>query len=188
MKPLLINVIGFYAAWFACVLGAAYDYYLIGPLAVFVVMLVHLTLHGSPKPELMLAGLCFAAGFVVDSALVATGIMTLKPDFMPQGVTTFWMMCMWVNFGLTLNVSLKILRRHRWIAVFLGLTGGPAAYYTGQQLGALTLPDPLWMPLAVIGLAWGAATPFLVWAAQWLQSRFRNDPMPSAFPLEGGAR
>ena len=36
MKRLVINVVGFYVGWFACVLGAAEGYPLAGPLAVLV--------------------------------------------------------------------------------------------------------------------------------------------------------
>ena len=41
MNPILINVVTFYGAWFACILGAAHQYWLLGPLVVIAALGVH---------------------------------------------------------------------------------------------------------------------------------------------------
>jgi hypothetical protein len=171
MIPLLINIVGFYLGWFACVLGAAKGYWALGPITVLLLLVVHLKLHRPRRAELALAGIAFLLGLIADSGLTFSGIMVPQRDFMPAGFTTFWMTCMWVNFALTLNVALKCLYSRPWIAALLGLLGGPAAYYTGARLGAINIPDPLWTHLAVIGAAWAVVTPWLVWCAQRLKQR-----------------
>lgn len=193
MIAMLINIVGFYLGWFACVLGAAHGFAALGPVVVLLLLILHLKLHRCFwRAELALAGISFIMGFLVDSGLAAAGVMVLARDFMPQGLTTFWMMCMWFNFALTLNVALKCLHGRPWISALLGLLGGPAAYYTGERLGAITIPDPFWIHLAAIGAAWAAVTPMLVWAARKLKVRFTvssvTDPSPvKSFP-EGGER
>ena len=52
------------------------------------------------------------------------------------------MVMLWVNFAMTLNVSLGRLRGKYLLAGILGAFGGPMAYYGGAELGAMTaLPN-----------------------------------------------
>jgi hypothetical protein len=180
MIALLVNIIGFYLGWFACVMGAANGLVWLGPAVVSLLLLLHLRLQRPRRAELALVGISFLLGFAVDSILVAANVMVLVPDFMPEGVTTFWMMCMWVNFALTLNVALKCLYNRPVISALLGLLGGPAAYYTGAGLGAIVIPDGLWVRLAAIGVAWALVTPLLVWFAKKLRMQFSDDAKAEA--------
>jgi hypothetical protein len=187
MTRLLINIVGFYAGWFACVLGAAREAPWIGPLTVLVLLVVHVRLNPPVKAELALAGLSFALGFIVDSAMTLAGAFSVRLDLLPAGFTSIWMMAMWVNFAMTLNVALKVLKHHPGYAFLLGAAGGPAAYYTGALLGAVRISQPLVLNLAVIGAAWGLVTPLLVLCAGKLRSRFTRKEVLSMKCLnEGG--
>ena len=74
------------------------------------------------------------------------------------------MICLWLNFAATLNVSMAWLRGSYIPAAAFGAVGGPLAYYSGAKLGAMeALPTTTEMLLLAIG--WGFMTPLLVWYA-----------------------
>jgi hypothetical protein len=172
MTRLLVNIIGFYVGWFSCVLGAAKEQYLLGPLVVLVLFALHLKLNTPRRAEAALAGLSLVAGFVVDSVLVAAGVMSVNRGFLPEPVTSLWMAALWVNFAMTLNVALVRMQGHVWIAVVLGALGGPSAYYSGGKLGAAAIHDPLWLNLVILAVVWGVLTPVLSWLAGKLSRRY----------------
>ena len=77
------------------------------------------------------------------------------------------MICLWLNFAATLNVSMAWLRGRYILAAAFGAVGGPLAYYSGARLGATeALPTTTGMLLLAIG--WGIMTPLLVWLARAL--------------------
>ena len=102
----LINIILFQAAWFTAVLGAARgnDWY--GPLAVLLVLSVHLVLTDDRRGELTLMLVAGTIGFFFDTALSAAGIVTPRGNIFPHPLSQPWMISLWPNFAATLNVSL----------------------------------------------------------------------------------
>jgi hypothetical protein len=171
MTRMLVNIIGFNAGWFACVLGAASGHHWIGPAAVAILLLIHLRLNRPRRAEAALAAIAGAAGFVVDTLLIATGVFDPVRFILPAPLSTFWLVTMWINFGMLLNVSLKRLQGMPLVAAALGLLGGPSAYYGGYKLGAVTFDEPLWIRLAVLAAAWAAVTPLLLLIARFLRER-----------------
>jgi len=74
------------------------------------------------------------------------------------------MVCLWLNFAATLNVSMAWLSGRYLLAAAFGAIGGPLAYYSGARLGATeALPTTNGMLLLAVG--WGLMTPLLVWLA-----------------------
>jgi hypothetical protein len=163
----VINVVLFQAAWFAAVLGAAHGTFWIGPLSMIPVLAVHLALQENRKGEvkLLLAG--GMIGFLFDTVFVAGGVFTPLQHLFPRPFSPPWMICLWLNFAATLNVSMAWLRGRYILATAFGAVGGPLAYYGGAKLGATeALPTTTGMLLLAIG--WGIMTPLLVWLAHAL--------------------
>jgi hypothetical protein len=166
----LLNIILFQAAWFTAVLGAARgnDWY--GPLAVALVLSVHLVLTDDRRGELMLMLVAGSLGFCFDTALSATGIVTPRGHIFPYPLSQPWMISLWLNFAATLNVSLAWLKGRYLLAAIFGAVGGAGSYYGGARLGAtLALPDVNGILLLAGG--WGIMTPFLVWLAKRFQKK-----------------
>ena len=69
----LINFAAFQLGWFASVLGAASGKPWLGPLAVAIVIALHLHLSDKSGPEIRLIGFALSLGLVVDSLILATG-------------------------------------------------------------------------------------------------------------------
>lgn len=165
VSKLLINFIGFQAGWFACVLGAANGYPLLGPAVVLAVLSVHLRMSEAPRRELFLLIVAAITGAVFDSALVRTGWLVYPNGLLWSGTAPYWIVAMWPLFATTLNVSLRWLHNRPLLGVLLGATGGPLSYLAGARLGGLEFIDQQ-AALVYLAIGWGIATPVLVSLAQ----------------------
>ena len=168
MTPLLgkaTNAVLFQAAWFAAVLGAARGYFWLGPLAMLPVLALHLARCDNRRGELRLLSAAGLLGFVFDSVLVRFGIILPLAHLFPRPFSPPWMICLWVNFAITLNVSLSWLGGRYLLASFFGALGGPLAYYSAGKLGA-TEALPTGRGMLVLALGWAVMTPLLVWLAR----------------------
>ena len=169
-----VNVALFQAAWFAAVLGAARGMPWLGPLAMLPTLAVHLLLQEDRQAEVKLLLAAGVLGFIFDTAFVAGGVFTPLQHLFPRPLSPPWMVCLWLNFAATLNVSMAWLRGRYLLALLFGAIGGPLAYYSGARLGATeTLPTTTGMLLLAIG--WGAMTPLLVWLARIFSSKTEPD-------------
>ncbi len=170
MKPLThkaVNVILFQAAWFAAVLGAARGMLWLGPVAMIPTLAVHLALQENRRGEVKLLLTACLLGFLFDTAFVWGGVFTPLQHLFPRPFSPPWMICLWLNFAATLNVSMAWLRRRYLLAALFGAIGGPLAYYSGAKLGATeALPTTTGMLLLAVG--WGLMTPLLFWLARAL--------------------
>jgi hypothetical protein len=94
------------------------------------------------------------------------------------------MTALWANFATTLNVSLVSLQTRPWLAALLGLVGGPAAYWGGAELGAMSFLDPT-AGLIALALGWGILTPLLLALARLLSAPSATPPSPQPSPTRG---
>ena len=166
----VINVALFQAVWFAAVLGTARGMLWLGPLSMIPVLAIHLTLQENRRGEVKLLLAAGLLGFIFDTAFVAGSVFTPLQHLFPRPFSPPWMICLWLNFAATLNVSMAWLRGRYLLAAAFGAIGGPLAYYSGAKLGATeALPTTTGMLLLAIG--WGAMTPFLVRLATLFRDR-----------------
>jgi hypothetical protein len=157
----VINVTLFQAAWFAAVLGAARGVLWLGPLVMVPVIAIHLALQADRKGELKLLLAAGILGFIYDTAFVSGGVFTPLQHLFPRPYSPPWMICLWVNFAATLNVSMAWLRGRYLLATLFGAVGGPLAYYSGAKLGA-TEALPTTTGMLLLALGWGLMTPLLI--------------------------
>jgi hypothetical protein len=168
MSPLMlkaVNVILFQAAWFAAVLGAAGGMLWLGPLVMLPVLAIHLSLLDNRPGELKLLLAAGLLGFFYDTAFVSWGVFTPLQHLFPRPFSPPWMICLWINFAATLNVSMAWLRGRYFLAAVFGAIGGPLAYYSGAKLGA-TEALPSYNGMLLLAIGWGIMTPLLVWLAK----------------------
>lgn len=157
----LTNLALMQVSWFACVLGAANDLPWTGVLVSIAVVAWHLLRTGQPRKETMVLLSALGVGFTLDSALASSGLMTFRSGTVVTGLTTPWMLSLWLGFSTTLNASLRWLMTHPLFAVLFGAVGGPLAYWSGAKLGAIGLNRPT-LGLLCIGLGWASAMGFFV--------------------------
>jgi hypothetical protein len=163
MTRRLVYFAGMQASWFACVLGAARDLPLIGPLAVLVFATVHLAGVQDRRRE---AGLLLAAGvvgYVFDSVLVLTNVLTFPGHARAGWPSPIWMVALWVNLAVTLHSTMDWLSRRYALAALAGAILAPPAYLAGVRAGAAHLGGRA--SLFAIAILWALAMPLLVWLA-----------------------
>lgn len=159
--PMAVNFVAFQIGWFACVLGAAKGYAFEGALIALAIVAAHIAFAARPGREFALVAAAAATGAVADSLLAASGWLRYDAGVLVQGTAPYWIVAMWALFAITLNVSMRALRNRLWLGALLGLFGGPAAYYAGANLGALTLVHHL-PALVALAAGWALATPMLL--------------------------
>jgi len=169
MAKLLLNAGLFQAAWFAAVLGAAYERAWLGPLVLLPVLAINLAMASDRRSELKLWAVAGVLGLLFDTALVATGVFTPRRQLFPHPFSPPWMIGLWLNFAATLNQSLGWLHARSLLAALFGAVGGPLAYYGGARLGA-TEAIPGVEGLLILAIGWGVITPLLFKLARNLRS------------------
>lgn len=163
-----VNFLAFQIGWFACVLGAAKGYAFEGALVALAIVAAHIAFAARPGREFALVAAAAATGAVADSLLAASGWLRYDAGVLIEGTAPYWIVAIWALFAITLNVSMRALRDRLWLGALLGLVGGPAAYYSGAKLGALTLVQAL-PALAALALGWALVTPLLLTLALRLE-------------------
>jgi hypothetical protein len=157
----LVNFVLFQAGWFACVLGAARGVRWLPPIAVAVVVVVHLAVRRQRGREILLLAIAAVFGAAADSALIAARFYQPVRWFLPAPATALWLILMWVNFATTMTGCLAWLQGRRLLGAVLGAVGGPMTYYAGERLNALALARPLSWGLGGIAVLWAIAVPLL---------------------------
>lgn len=172
---IILNVVLFQVGWFACVLGAGKGNIFIGPIAVIFILVIHLTMWRERiHAELKLAGSSLIIGLAFDSMLTATGIHSPVRELIPEPFSELWLLALWVNLAIIINVSLHRLHGKHMLQALLGGIGGPAAYWSGEKLNAISLGEPLWFSLGTLAICWAVATPILFKAANLLNRLVSN--------------
>ena len=162
---IVVNVIAYQCAWFACVLSAAAQRPLIGVIVVVIIVLWHLWSAREPRRELRLVTIAALCGAAFETLLVASGWVHMEPTVLLGRITPLWMVALWAAFATTLNVSLRALRPHYLWSALLAAAGAPLAYFAGARLGALQWVNEV-PALLVIALGWALLTPLLMKSAQ----------------------
>jgi hypothetical protein len=161
----LINFLVFQLGWLACVLGGAYHLPWLGTGAVALAVGWHLSQAAAPWRELTLVALVGVTGAFWDSLLVAAGLLVYPSGTLVSGTAPHWIVAMWLLFATTLNVSLRWLRHRYVLAMLCGAVAGPLAYYAGEKLGGVEIPQPA-VALTVLSIGWAVLLPLLTVLAQ----------------------
>jgi len=157
----LANFAVFEAAWFAAVLGAAHGVPLWGTAAVAAAVAWHLGVSARPRREAALVASVAAIGLVVESALVLQGHVVYASGQPVAWLAPYWMVALWAEFAIALNVTLRWLKHRPVLAGVLGALAGPLSFVGGVRLGGARFVDA---PAALLTLAgvWGVLMPLLM--------------------------
>jgi hypothetical protein len=182
MKRKVINFALFQAGWFTCVLAAAADRAWLGPLAVLLVLAIHLTLIERSWAELAFLMVAGALGTVLDSLQVWLGAVRFAGPRTLNVLCPLWITALWFGFSTTLNVSLGWLRQRYVLAAILGAVAGPLTYLGAARLGALEIPSTLFA-VATVGLEYAVILPLLLLVSGMI--RRSGEPRDETDPQTG---
>ena len=150
-----INFIAFQIVWFAAVGGAAKAIWWAGPVALVIFVLYHFRSGVAVRGDFKLMWLALVLGFVTDTLMAASGLSTYSSPVPVAPFAPLWILSLWVGFALTLNHSLHYLNSRPLIVAPLAAVLGPISYYSaGRVWGAVSIAQPVWIALVVLGLCW----------------------------------
>lgn len=180
MKTLLY-VCGETVGWVACVLGAAHHRHWLGVLVVTVLLALHVVTRAGRSISRILVVVLVSVlfGFCFDSLLVLGGVYTPARWLIPSPFATIWLLALWANFGLIVDVPLRWLQQHLAIAAVFGGIFGPLAYLGGQRLGAIRISEPATRNIAILAVAWALALVILMLLARLLPILTSQQKRPS---------
>lgn len=161
----ILNAVGAYAGWWACLVGAAHGMPWAGPVVVAGLAAASAMRPGPRSERVAFLIVAAGTGYGVDSILVLAGVLVFPEHARLGGPSTLWMVALWVNLALTLDSSLGWLRGRFVLGATVGAVGGPLAYFSGAQLGAAVLGPTLPIAMAAVAVAWSIALPWLLWVA-----------------------
>jgi len=163
----LLYVLGQTAGWFACTYGAAHGRHGLPVLVVGALLCMHLVVRAGRSVfrilTVVLVSLLFGCAF--DSLLIACGVYVPVRWLIPAPLSTIWLMALWVNFALIVDIPLRWLQQHLGMAALLGGIFGPSAYLAGQRLGAIRIEGPTRWNVALLSLAWAFGLALLMFVA-----------------------
>lgn len=175
------NLVLFKLGWVACVMLAAAGQPVMATLVVAAVVVAHLATVPVKSKESMLLVAAAVIGMTWESLLVRFGIVSYPGYTVAAALAPYWIVAMWVLFATTINHGLRWIKRSWIVASAAGLIGGPLAFFSGAQLGAVEFSNTL-LALVSIGVGWAVLLPTLALVADtiidsaWLEPR---DGLPS---------
>lgn len=168
-----INLLLCYLGWVACVLPAANALPWIGPLALVPLLLVHFAfLSPDRRVDAFLLAAAAALGLSADALLVQFGLIAFPSSAQLLTPSPLWMVALWINFALTINLCLSFLAGKYLLASLFGLIAAPFAYLAGSRLGAMTMPRGIGAALCAVAMEWSLSMPSLLLVNSLLRRRF----------------
>lgn len=180
-RLLIWNIVSVNLGWFACVLPAAWGQPWIGLPVVAVLVAIHLALSDARRREIGVLIVVGLFGYVADSIGVLLGIFDFPAASQLGGPSPLWMVALWFNFAVCLNVALYWLADRYLLAALFGLFGGPAAYVGGMQFGGMLAPAGLVPLIIFVAIKWALAMPLLL-ATSARIGTITGQPVPGRIP------
>lgn len=164
----LLNFLLYEAGWLACMGAAAAGHSQLGITCAALLMAVHLLLHPRRGRQLLLMTVSAVAGLLVDSLLIAAGILNFTPAGPLPPLPPFWMTVLWAQFATTFPNCLRWLCHRPLLAATLTFVGAPATFLGGQRMELVQIATPLLPSLLLLGSLWAVAVPLLLWCSSRL--------------------
>lgn len=164
-----VDALLYYPAFFITGYGAARGNGWIGPLAIGVVLAIHVWMSPRRGSELKLLALFTGIGLVVDSALGLAGIYQFKAGFPGSAawICPPWLLALWPLFGMLFTTGLRWMAARPALSAALCGVLGPISYWAGDAvIKALTLQPKTAMTFALLAAIWAALGAALAWCAQ----------------------
>jgi hypothetical protein len=170
---LIANFVVFEAAWFACILGVAHGVPAWGTAAIVAAIAWHVAISARPSAELALVVALCAIGLAAETLVVALGHVAYPNGQPVAWLPPFWLVALWAEFAIALNVTLRWLRGRPLLAALLGAVFGPLSFIGGVRLGAARFVDET-AALATLAVLWMIIMPLVTAIAPRLDGVTRH--------------
>lgn len=157
----IVNAVSFQSNWFVVIFSAAAGRPWIGIATSLAFAGACIAVHRRVPGALRLIAACVAIGWVMDSALVLSGLLGFPEAARLGAPTTLWMLAMWAALACTLNGCMAWMQGRVILAAVFGFIGGATSYYAGMRLGAVEFPAGDLAGSLAAGVEWAIAMPLL---------------------------
>jgi hypothetical protein len=166
--PNLLNFVLFQLNWAACIYSASVNSNVIALVSTLMFVAVHLSFYSWRRSDIKLIMLGLSIGLLLDTLWSLSGVMSYQAhSFAP--LAPVWILCLWVNFMLTINHSLLWLNDKIWLASLLAAVGGPLSYFAGLKFGAVTWGETSHV-ITALAVSWALMMLIVLKASQfWRQ-------------------
>ena len=163
IKATVFNAVGYEVVWFILIIGSGWGVIGFPVLVLVPFLLLHGWLMKPCAAEWRFLGLAGIYGFLLDTLLGLAGVMQYGSAAPFPWMCPAWLVAVWVSFAATFYHSLSVLDHKPFIAMCVGLIGGPLAYYGGAKIsgGQIILPEAPLISLVVLAIVWGITVPLL---------------------------
>ncbi|HYA76555.1 MAG TPA: DUF2878 domain-containing protein [Burkholderiaceae bacterium] len=159
------NFLVFQLAWAAAVIGAARGLPWLGTATVVAAVAWHLMTVAAPPAEARLVGIVTLIGLAFETLRVQLGDVAYPSGQPIAMLPPHWLVALWSLLAITLNLSLRWLKRHLAMAALLGALGGPLSFVAGTRLGGARFVDAQ-SALVTLAVGWCILTPALALLAR----------------------
>lgn len=174
-NAILPNLFRYQLTWLATVLGAAHGKADLGAFIGFLMIVLHFKKCHHLLAEYKTVFTTLLIGGLWELILVKQH-WVIYEGASPISLVPIWILILWTAFGTTLNGCLGWFKNHLGWSFLFGALGGPLAWYGGEALGALSVPNPL-LGYVVIGGGWAVLMPLISYLARYfsLNSEFIDE-------------
>ena len=155
----IINLILFQFSWWVCVLGTSNGLSYIGPLFMFLFLVLHLFYLNPNFQEIKFVILIALIGTMVDTGLASTGVISYEGIYThsTRYLAPLWITAMWAGFAATVNHSMYWLNNRSVAAFLLGAIFGPLSYLTGSKFDVIHFHTSILNILLILAIIWGVS-------------------------------
>ena len=147
MTRLVINILWFQLGWLISVIY--------GTPAAALVVLITILLYRYVLPvtvaEWLLISAVIGVGVITDTLLGLSNVLQF-PNSHP--LPPFWMMTLWLVFATTLNQSMSMIVRRKYLFIAFCAVGAPISYFAGVHLSEVKFGLPTTLSMISIAFAW----------------------------------
>lgn len=167
----LVDLVLFNVCWIANAFGVLYRVPYLGPAVVVLAVVIHLAQVTSTRYELQFLVLTASSGYLWDSLIYNFGFLGFSVPVFTLAAP-LWLFSQWFAFALLFRYTLRWLRGRFVLGGILGAFGGPLSYYAAVRMNVLTLGEPYWLSLIVLGTGWSLIVP----AFSYVSGRYEHVP------------
>jgi hypothetical protein len=160
---LIVDIVGFQITWWASALGAGAGRWEPGVAAAAIVILFQLAMSATRGATLAAILAALLMGLAGETAMMSAGLVRYAADWPVEWLPPLWLLGLWMVFATCIEATARMLGSHTYLkGALLGAVLAPPTYWAGQSFGALTLAEPIWLPLFATAAVWAIATPLML--------------------------
>ena len=154
----------FYICWYLSIYGVSNHHPLLGPWAIFSVIVLSLIFrYKNTFPQLPFILIVSLIGSITDSLSPLWGLVSFSSSPEISNIYPIWLVSLWAFFALGFEIMFSQLASRLLLSSFVGLVGGPLSLYWAKRFEAVHFLKPTLTVLVLNGLEWAILFPsFLI--------------------------